>query len=317
LKLVAESLRAVGLEPELVIYNDEFVDEVREQLLGVDAALVWVNPIENGRDRTRLDAMLQGVADRGVLVSAHPRTIQKMGTKAVLFQTRHMSWGSDVHLYATPAELREQLQLRLTEGKPRVLKQLRGHSGHGIWKVSPCPYDASLVRARHALRGSVEEEMPLEDFLAILEPYLSDWGRVIDQAYQDRLTDGMVRCYLVQDRVAGFGHQEINALFPAPHGAPPTEAPAPGPRLYYPPTMPEFQAIRSRMETEWLPEMLHTLSMDAAELPLLWDADFFFGPKDASGHDTYVLGEINVSSVYPFPDDALEPLAEAVRQRLA
>jgi len=30
---------------------------------------------------------------------------------------------------------------------------------------------------------------------------------VIDQAWQPRLVEGMVRAYLVEDRVAGFGHQ--------------------------------------------------------------------------------------------------------------
>jgi hypothetical protein len=44
-------------------------------------------------------------------------------------------------------------------------------------------------------------------------------------------------------------------------------------------------------------------------LPVIWDADFLYGPKDAIGADTYVLCEINVSSVYPFPDDALPSLA--------
>ena len=50
---------------------------------------------------------------------------------------------------------------------------------------------------------------------------------------------------------------------------------------------------------------------------MIWDSDFLYGPKDADGADTYVLCEINVSSVYPFPDDALGPLADAVRAQLA
>jgi hypothetical protein len=47
------------------------------------------------------------------------------------------------------------------------------------------------------------------------------------------------------------------------------------------------------------------------ELPVLWDADFLLGPKDASGEDSYVLCEINVSSVSPFPDSAAPLLARA------
>jgi hypothetical protein len=314
LRGVAEALRQRGVEVEPAVYADEFAIEVREQLLKVDGVLVWVNPIENGRDRSTLDAMLRQVADRGILVSAHPEVIQKMGTKEVLVRTRGMSWGCDTHLYATAAELRDELPLRLAEGKPRVLKQYRGNGGNGVWKVEPG--SRGMVRVRHALRGSIEEEMPLGEFLARCDPYFAGAGCLIDQAYQERLTDGIVRCYLVGDNVAGFGHQLVNALFPPPAGAPSSDAPQPGPRLYYLPTKPEFQPIKTKMEEEWLPAMLQVLDLNADSLPAIWDADFLYGPKTTAGEDTYVLCEINVSSVYPFPDAALEPLAEEMCRRL-
>jgi len=62
--------------------------------------------------------------------------------------------------------------------------------------------------------------------------------------------------------------------------------------------------------------MCQVLDIDRECLPVIWDADFLYGPKTASGEDTYVLCEINVSSVYPFPDSALEPLARATSGRL-
>jgi hypothetical protein len=43
----------------------------------------------------------------------------------------------------------------------------------------------------------------------------------------------------------------------------------------------------------------------------LWDCDFLLGPKTASGADTYVLCEINASSVSPFPESAIVPMAGA------
>jgi len=236
--------------------------------------------------------------------------------KEVLFQTRDMGWGDDIYLYTTLRELREQLPLRLVEGKPRVLKQYRGNGGNGVWKVEAHPNGRALVRVRHALRGSVEEELSLEEFLARCEGYFAGPGRIIDQPYQERLTEGMIRCYLVRDRVVGFGHQLINALFPPPPGAPPSEAPTPGPRLYYPPTRPDFQPLKARLEEQWLPAMQQVLGIDVQALPVIWDADFLYGPKTASGEDTYVLCEINVSSVHPFPDEALEPLARETAKRL-
>ena len=153
------------------------------QFLGVDGVQVWVNPIEGERDRTILDALLRKVAEAGVFVSAHPDVIQKMGTKDVLFQTRAISWGTDTHRYQTIAELREQLPLRLARGKPRVLKQYRGNGGNGVWKVARHPDASALVRARHALRGGIEEDIPFATFMTRCEAYFADFGRVIVHMY--------------------------------------------------------------------------------------------------------------------------------------
>ena len=119
----------------------------------------------------------------------------------------------------------------------------------------------------------------------------------------------MVRCYLVRDRVVRFGEQLVNALYPAPAGRPSHEAPTPGPRLYYPPTRPDFQPLKAKLKQEWIAELCQTLALKRTQLPVIWDTDFLYGPKDITGADTYVLCEINVSSVYPFPDDALSPIA--------
>ena len=72
---------------------------MQAQLATFDGVLVWVNPIHEGRNRAKLDALLREVAARGVWVSAHPDVILKMGTKEVLHRTRTMSWGCDTVLY--------------------------------------------------------------------------------------------------------------------------------------------------------------------------------------------------------------------------
>jgi len=55
--------------------------------------------------------------------------------------------------------------------------------------------------------------------------------------------------------------------------------------------------------------MQRLLGIDTDRLPVLWDCDFLLGPKDELGKDTYVLCEINVSSVSPFPESAVMPMA--------
>lgn len=319
---IFRALGELGMHVEPAVYRDDFCDQVRQQLLNVDGVLVWVNPVEGGRDRSMLDAMLREVAAAGVFVSTHPDVIVKMGTKEVLYRTRDMGWGCETYFYRSIEAFRRELPLRLASGEARVLKQFRGNGGDGVWKVAlakdsthSSPQPETLTLVRHAKRGSIEEEIPLGEFLARCEPYFSRSGGMIDQAYQPRLTEGMVRCYLVHDKVAGFGHQAINALYPAPPGAPPSEAPEPGPRLYHPPTVSEFQRLKRKLEQEWVPGMQRLLEIETASLPVLWDADFLLGPKTASGEDSYVLCEINVSSVAPFPDSAVPYVAEATVAR--
>ena len=62
--------------------------------------------------------------------------------------------------------------------------------------------------------------------------------------------------------------------------------------------------------------MMKVLDIEAASLPMIWDADFLYGPRAASGEDTYVLCEINVSSVFAVPDQAPAAIARLVLDRL-
>jgi hypothetical protein len=325
------ALASVGLTGVPVVYHDDFRDDVREQLLGMQAALVWVNPTEQGHDRTHLDQLLRDAAAAGVYVSTHPDTILKLGTKQVLVDTRAMSWsapGTMVH--RTPDELRAALKAHLAAGAIRVLKQYRGQSGAGIWKVEPAQHverqagsavDSQLpqlpqLRVREAPRGSPELVMAIDAFVEHCAAYFTGEGRMVDQPYQLRLPEGMTRCYLVHDKVEGFGHQAVNALCPAPAGAPRDAFPPTTKRLYSSADNPAFQVLKHQLESEWLPQLKELFHLTTAELPALWDCDFLLGEKTAEGADSYVLCEINVSSVSPFPESVLKPLAAAVRARI-
>jgi hypothetical protein len=311
-----EALKAAGVHAVPAVYHDEFADEVAAQLRRLDGVLVWHNPIEGGRRRDRLDTLLRAVADAGVLVSAHPDTILRLGTKDVLVATRDLPFGSDVSRVDSLSQLRAELPQRLVRGA-RVLKQYRGHSGIGVWRVefAGAAGDTSRLRLRHAQRGSEESVVDLDAVLHTMAPYFEAdaGGHMIDQAWQTRLTDGMVRAYLVGDRVAGFGHQAINALYPAASGQ---AAPAAGPRLYHPADDPRFQDLKQRLESHWIALLCAAASVSADRLPLLWDMDFLFGEPTAGEPVRHVLCEINVSSVSPFPPSCIAPLVAAVKQRL-
>lgn len=315
---IAEALTAAGINPVAAVYNDAFAEEVREQLLAMDAVLVCVNPLTENGDRTVLDELLRDVAQHGVTVSAHPDTILKMGTKEVLYTTQHLPWGSDVRLYRTLDSLRTDFPDALLSG-PRVVKQYRGNGGNGVFRVELAEQASSvlpdtLLKVRHASRGSAEKTVAFDAFIDSMARNFAGDGRLIDQAWQPRMTEGMIRCYFVKNKVEGFGEQLINALYPDTESGEPVQR---GPRLYYPPTREDLQRLKQQIESDWLPAMQRHLDVDDEALPVIWDADLFRGPKDANGEDTWVLCEINISAVYPFPDECLEPLARETARRLA
>src|SRR5262244_4087115 len=122
--------------------------------------------------------------------------------------------------------------------------------------------------------------------------------------------------YMGTDKVAGFGHQLIKALIPPPPEGPDSPAAQPGPRIMHGPDAEPFQALRAKMETEWVPQMMEVLGIDRQSLPIIWDADFLYGPPTASGEDSYVLCEINVSSCFAIPDKAPAAIARLAFNRM-
>ena len=327
LRPVAEALADVGLESAFVAYDDHSFDAARSQLLDADCALVWVDPISGaGRERTRLDALLREIAARGVVVSAHPDTILEIGTKEVLYRTRELGWGCDTHLYETTDQFRSEFPKVLTELGARVLKPYRGNGGIGVHKVelvSQRPATpSSIVRVQGArLRDEVAEDMPLQAFMDSYESIVAGADgsfRLIDQAFQPRITDGIIRCYLVKDEVVGFARQYPEAREPAAAASTPRLVfGLPSAKTMFAGDEPSLHTLRELVESDWLPAMQAMVGLEAGALPVLWDADFLLGPATKSGEDTYVLCEINVSSVLPFPPHAPGAVARATHAALS
>jgi len=299
-----EAFAGAGVDARPAVYHDDFADEVEAQLRQVDGVLVWCNPLEAGRRRDKLDTLLREVAATGVFVSTHPDTLLRLGTKDVLVDVRDLPFGSDAVRVDSLAQLASELPARLQQGA-RVLKQYRGQSGNGVWRVEAMA-GSPLMKVHHAVRGSEEEVLDLRALQQVLASYFepANGGHMIDQAWQPRITEGMVRAYLVEDRVAGFGHQAVNALHPT--------QPVTSPRLYHPADLAQFQVLRQLLESQWITQLRERVGLAREQLPLLWDCDFMFGEQP----DSFVLCEINVSSVSPFPPSAIQPLVAAAQQRL-
>ena len=308
MKRIFEALKHEGIAAEPAVWTEALSDEVLRQLLAVDGALVWVDPISTttGERRGALDDLLREVAAAGVFVSTHPDVTAKMGVKSVLHTTRELGWGTDTAFYETLAALEAAFPARLAAG-PRVLKQNRGNGGIGVWKVEAV--GGREVAVQEARGGSAPRVMALADFIAQRAGDFEAGGGLADQPFQARHLEGMVRCYMSGDRVVGFGHQMVRALASAEDGPG-------GPRLYSGPDDARFQRLRALMEQAWTPGLSRRLGIAPEDLPVIWDADLVLGPKTAQGDDSYVLCEINVSSVFPVPDEAPQALAKTTLKRL-
>jgi hypothetical protein len=335
---VFSALAGLGLAVAPVGYTEAGADEVREELLASDGVLAWVDPGSQGGDRVVLDALLREAAAAGSWIGSHPDVIAQMGTKEVLYTTRGLGWGADTHLYGDAGEFRRAFPASLAADGVRVLKPSRGNGGLGVWKVtlgdgqggSPVPGPETVVIAQHAkIREEASEELPLGQLMDRCAAAFADGGtgKLIDQAFARRLGHGIIRCYLVRDTVAGFARQYPPGLSPDERAARgialDAEVPAgtimglPGAKTMYPPAQPAFARLRELVEQEWVPGMQGILGLETGSLPVLWDADFLFGPKTPDGHDSYVLCEINASSVTPFPPEAVPLLARATAQAVA
>jgi hypothetical protein len=307
---VFAAFESLDVDAEPVVYSDDTADALRDELLAFDGLLVWVNPIEQGKDRSQLDPLLQDVADAGVFVSAHPRVILKLGTKEVLVATKDLSCGTDTRMYRTFEELRDCLRARLANG-PLVLKQYRGMGGQGVWKVevdggSP---DGSHLNVQHAAGAAASERVSFDAFVARCRRYFAD-GPIVEQPFQGRLAEGMIRSYLVHDRVIGFTRQYPRALLPAGTSA------GPQGKVFEAASTPAYATLRTRLESEWVPQMQKLLEIDTRALPVIWDADFLHGDPTHEGDESYVLCEINVSSTFAFPEFAMPAVAKAAVERI-
>jgi hypothetical protein len=310
-RLLAEKMVERQWQVKTLTYHDSRREALHDEARACDAVLAWINPSEPQLDRPALDAFLRGLADDGVLVSAHPDTILRIGTKDVLVVTQPLSWSVDTSAYRSIGDFRAAFPAKVRREGARVLKRYRGHSGQGVWKVTCLSPETFEVQS--ASREEPPRELKEDAMLTFFESEVfARGGHLVDQRWVASMDRGMVRAYMCGSRVAGFGFQEIIALRPASPDDDFTRS-QPSRRYYYTESCFLFQRLRERLEKEWIPALKTLMGMQPDEFPLLWDADFFFGDvPDAE----FLLCEINASCVSPFPESAITPLIAELERRL-
>jgi hypothetical protein len=283
-----------GFIVDTINYNDSLASQYETELLEYAAILVWVNPIEQGGNRNKLDALLKKLSEKGCFVSTHPDTILKIGTKEVLYKTRGTEFGGDIKLYQSFDQFKKEFLNG--EAGTRILKQYRGNGGNGVFKIE-VDETYTNIKVTPADTGESNTFSSAEDFFNSFETYFLSNDMLIDQPWNPNIINGMVRCYLSGAKVAGFGYQEINALYP---GKKPSQ------RFYFSEDCGLFQDLKNIMENKWIDDILICTDLERNKLPVIWDADFFINDSHTTNTpEKYSLCEINVSCVSPFPESAI------------
>ena len=122
----------------------------------------------------------------------------------------------------------------------------------------------------------------------------------------------MIRCYVIEDRIVGFGHQHPQGLMD-PAAMHPDAALG---KVMFPADAQRFGRLKEMMEADWIPQLMACIDIAKGDMPAIWDTDFLYGPVDEGGADTYVLCGINVSSVFAILDQAAGAIAQCILRRL-
>ena len=314
-KMLAEALIESGFNVESMLYHHSKARLMQTDLLRFDAALSWVNPkerIERGTDNLNLDDILTTISNKSIFVSTHPEIILKIGTKRVLYTTREMAWGGDTKLYSDYVDFKNQFINSLNGTETRILKQYRGESGRGIFKV--CLRD-NTVSVIHAVSSEDEQLFSIDEFYSEFKKYFDDGGLLVNQQWVQSIINGMVRVYLTGTKVSGFGYQETVALCPAADD--PAKIRPISRRFYFSEDCGLFQDLRQIMEERWVPQLQEIHSISNEMMPLLWDIDLFINDVNTRHIDRkYTLCEINVSCVSPFPPSCVDYIVGELKAKL-
>lgn len=296
-KPIIDSLKKRGWSAEIIFYSDEDRGEIyRHTFEKADAYISRVNP-GNLPNEQGYFQMLRELVSNGVEGLPHPDAMIAYGAKNSVEKLKGSDLvPEDVFTYYSFEELKNNFPKTLTKGV-RVLKQNRGSTGEGIWRVEvidadkyknkkTIPLDASL-KLTEAKDNHVEEKT-LQEFMEFCIKYLDgDNGMLLDMPFLPRIVEGEIRVLMLRDKVVNIVHKkpaETKDAFSA--------------------TLFSGAKYRYDKPEEW-PELVNKIESSLPllrtrlgnyDLPLIWTADFILD-TDKDGKDVYILGEINASCV--------------------
>jgi len=295
-KPIIDSLKNRGWTAEIIFYCDEDRGEIyRHTIDKADAYISRVNP-GNLEDETGYFQMLRELVKNGIEGLPHPDAMIAYGAKNSIEKLKGTALvPDDVYVYYDFDTFKEKLPKSLKNGV-RVIKQNRGSTGEGIWRVEvlnpeqyegEIPLDAQLKLTE--AKDNHTEEKTLQEFLEFCIKYLEGAnGMLLDMPFLERIKEGEIRVLMLRDSVVNIVHKkpaDTKDAFSA--------------------TLFSGATYRYDKPEEWedlvksIKKSLRTIQarLGNYDLPLIWTADFILDTDKKTEKDKYVLGEINASCV--------------------
>ncbi len=295
---MVNAVKAQGWNAEVLFYRNDKKDEIIEYAKeNFDAYISRINPGNIPGGEAGYFDMLRSLSDAGLVGMPHPDVMTGYGAKDALTKLTDTDIVPvDTYAYYSLEELRKKFSISLSRGE-RVLKQNRGSTGEGIWRVvladernfekgDKLPADTK-IKCTEAVDNHVEMH-ELGDFIEFCNQYLvGENGMLVDMPFMPRIKEGEIRILLVGDMPIFVVHKkpaEAEDAFSATLFS--------GAKYRY--DKPEEWAELVDLFLSTLPEITNKLG--GYDLPLIWTADFMLD-DDEDGGDKYVLGEMNCSCV--------------------
>lgn len=295
-KPIIDSLKERGWTSEIIFYDDKDRGEIYKYTLEkADAYISRVNP-GNLSNEIGYFQMLRELVANGVEGLPHPDAMIAYGAKNSVEKLKGTPIvPDDVYTYYSFDEMKENLPKSLLKGV-RVVKQNRGSTGEGIWRVEVLgtkeykgrvPLDAKLKLTE--AKDNHTEEKTLQEFLEFCIQYLEgDNGMILDMPFLKRIKEGEIRVLMLRDNVVNIVHKkpaDTKDAFSA--------------------TLFSGAKYRYDKPEKW-PELVKSIKnaipliqskLGNYDLPLIWTADFILDNDKKTNEDIYILGEINASCV--------------------
>ncbi|EDN2770073.1 Cj0069 family protein [Campylobacter coli] len=291
---MVNALKAKGWNAEVIFFEvgkkNEIYNYVKENF---DGYVSRINP-GNLKEENEYFDMLRKLCQEGLVGMPHPDAMIGYGAKDALTKLADTDLvPSDTYAYYDIKTFKENFPKSLAKGE-RVLKQNRGSTGEGIWRVSVegevkgdiLPLDTK-IKCTEAKDNHVEHR-ELGEFMDFCEQYIiGDNGMLVDMTFLPRIKEGEIRLLMLYNIPVNVVHKK-----------PAEDADAFSATLFsgaqYRYDKPEDWQNLVDMFLGELPKVRAKLGN--YDLPLIWTADFILD-NDEKGNDKYVLGEINCSCV--------------------